>query len=201
MHIKTETRLNWGITLPFDEDYVTYVWFDALINYISGIAYGSEENLFSQFWPQVTHLIGKDILTTHTVYWPTMLKAIGLTPPKMVFAHGWWTIEGKKMSKSAGNTIAPDEVINKLGSDVLRLWVAAEDYRDDIRISPEIMRGCPNACRFCHATVLYRPGRLKQLRFIDSEVRTLVDAPDTGRSPSHRSRRGISGASTALCGT
>jgi methionyl-tRNA synthetase len=93
---RPKKRLRWGIEIPFDTDYVTYVWFDALINYVSGIGYGSGENAFSHFWPQAIHLIGKDILTTHTVYWPTMLQGIGLTPPGMVFAHGWWTVEGKR---------------------------------------------------------------------------------------------------------
>jgi methionyl-tRNA synthetase len=118
--------LKWGIDIPFDTDYVTYVWFDALINYISGIDYGSEENLFSQFWPQTTHLIGKDILTTHTVYWPTMLKAIGLPPPKMVFAHGWWTIEGKKMSKSLQNAVEPNRLIDTYGVDAVRYFLMRE---------------------------------------------------------------------------
>jgi methionyl-tRNA synthetase len=118
--------LKWGIEIPFDAEYVTYVWFDALINYISGIDYGSEKDLFSQFWPQATHLIGKDILTTHTVYWPTMLKAIGLPPPKMVFAHGWWTIEGKKMSKSLQNVVEPNRLIDTYGVDAVRYFLMRE---------------------------------------------------------------------------
>jgi methionyl-tRNA synthetase len=123
---RPKKRLKWGIEIPFDTEYVTYVWFDALINYISGIGYGSVENLFSQFWPQATHLIGKDILTTHTVYWPTMLRAIGLTPPKMVFAHGWWTIEGKKMSKSLQNVVEPNLLIDTYGVDAVRYFLMRE---------------------------------------------------------------------------
>jgi len=123
---RPKKRLNWGIEIPFDTDYVTYVWFDALINYISGIGLGSENNHFYQFWPEAIHLIGKDILTTHTVYWPTMLKAIGLIPPKMVFAHGWWTIEGKKMSKSLQNVVEPNSLIDTYGVDAVRYFLMRE---------------------------------------------------------------------------
>jgi len=123
---RPKKRLRWGIEIPFDTDYVTYVWFDALINYVSGIGYGSGGNSFSQFWPEAVHLIGKDILTTHTVYWPTMLRAIGLTPPKMVFAHGWWTIEGKKMSKSLQNVVEPNRLIDTYGVDAVRYFLMRE---------------------------------------------------------------------------
>jgi methionyl-tRNA synthetase len=123
---RPKKRLKWGIEIPFDTNYVTYVWFDALINYVSGIGFGSENNHFYQFWPEAIHLIGKDILTTHTVYWPTMLKAIGLTPPKMVFAHGWWTIEGKKMSKSLQNVVEPNCLIDTYGTDAVRYFLIRE---------------------------------------------------------------------------
>ncbi len=119
-------RLNWGIEIPFDPEYVTYVWFDALINYVSGIGYNSEGNQFSDFWPEAVHLIGKDILTTHTVYWPTMLKGVGLTPPKMVFAHGWWTVDGKKMSKSLQNVVEPNRLIDTYGVDAVRYFLMRE---------------------------------------------------------------------------
>jgi methionyl-tRNA synthetase len=123
---RPKKRLSWGIEIPFDTDYVTYVWFDALINYVSGIGYGSEGNQFSTFWPEAIHLIGKDILTTHTVYWPTMLRASGLTPPKMVFAHGWWTVEGKKMSKSLQNVVEPNRLIDLYGVDAVRYFLVRE---------------------------------------------------------------------------
>lgn len=122
-------RLGWGIPLPFDSDYVTYVWFDALINYISAIGYLSEEEgkeRFSTLWPSAVHLIGKDILTTHAVYWPTMLKALGLDPPHTIFAHGWWTIEGKKMSKSLHNVVEPHRLIDQYGADALRYFLLRE---------------------------------------------------------------------------
>src|SRR3990172_8764281 len=123
---RPKRRLSWGIELPFDRDYVTYVWFDALINYVTGIGYGSEENSFSGFWSGAVHLIGKDILTTHTVYWPTMLKGIGLDPPQTVFAHGWWTVEGKKMSKSLQNVVEPNRLINTYGVDAFRYFLMRE---------------------------------------------------------------------------
>jgi len=123
---RPKKRLKWGIEIPFDTDYVTYVWFDALINYVSGIGYGSGENSFSDYWPQAIHLIGKDILTTHTVYWPTMLQGIGLSPPKMVFAHGWWTVEGKKMSKSLQNVVEPNRLIDTYGVDAVRYFLMRE---------------------------------------------------------------------------
>jgi methionyl-tRNA synthetase len=123
---RPKKRLSWGIEIPFDTDYVTYVWFDALINYVSGIGYGSEGNLFSTFWPQALHFIGKDILTTHTVYWPTMLRGSGLPPPKTVFAHGWWTIEGKKMSKSLQNVVEPNRLIDLYGVDAVRYFLMRE---------------------------------------------------------------------------
>jgi len=123
---RPKKRLGWGIEIPFDKDYVTYVWFDALLNYISGIGYGSEQNHFSAFWPEALHLIGKDILTTHTVYWPTMLAGVGLRPPRMVFAHGWWTIEGKKMSKSLQNVVEPNRLIDTYGVDAVRYFLMRE---------------------------------------------------------------------------
>ncbi|HSB51402.1 MAG TPA: class I tRNA ligase family protein, partial [Dissulfurispiraceae bacterium] len=99
-------RLSWGIPLPFNEDFVTYVWFDALVNYYSATRYlapplreGAAEGEGPGWWPASHHLVGKDILTTHAVYWSTMLMALGLALPENIFAHGWWTVEGKKMSK------------------------------------------------------------------------------------------------------
>jgi methionyl-tRNA synthetase len=123
---RPKKRLNWGIEIPFDPDYVTYVWFDALLNYISGIGYGSEESLFTRFWSEAVHIIGKDILTTHAVYWPTMLRAAGLPPPKTVFAHGWWTVEGKKMSKSLQNVVEPNRLIDTYGVDAVRYFLMRE---------------------------------------------------------------------------
>ncbi|MFA7230783.1 MAG: methionine--tRNA ligase [Victivallaceae bacterium] len=123
---RPKTRLAWGIELPFDQDYVCYVWFDALINYISGVGYRQHDETFKKWWPASYHLIGKDILTTHTVYWPTMLKAMGVELPRTVFAHGWWLTGRDKMSKSLGNVVNPMEMIQKYGVDAFRYFLMAE---------------------------------------------------------------------------
>jgi methionyl-tRNA synthetase len=98
--------LKWGIPLPHDPDHVVYVWIDALSNYITALGYASaDETRFKEFWPADVHVIGKEILWFHTVYWPAMLIALGLPLPKKVYAHGWWTSGGRKMSKSLGNFV------------------------------------------------------------------------------------------------
>ncbi len=123
---RPKSRLNWGIELPFDSDYVCYVWFDALINYISGVGYLQDEDKFNRWWPASYHLIGKDILTTHTVYWPTMLKAMHLPMPKTIFAHGWWLSGRDKMSKSMGNVVDPMDMIDRYGVDAFRYFLLSE---------------------------------------------------------------------------
>ena len=123
---RPKSRLSWGIELPFDTDYVCYVWFDALINYISAIGYGSDQAKFEKWWSVAHHIVGKDILTTHTVYWPTMLHAIGLPMPQSIFAHGWWMSGAMKMSKSLGNVIDPMYMIEVFGVDAFRYCLMAE---------------------------------------------------------------------------
>ena len=123
---RPKSRLAWGIELPFDPDYVCYVWFDALLNYVSGVGYLQDDATFEKWWPASYHLIGKDILTTHTVYWPTMLHAMGLPLPKTVFAHGWWLTGNTKMSKSLGNVVNPMDMIDKAGVDAFRYFLLAE---------------------------------------------------------------------------
>ncbi|UCC79940.1 MAG: methionine--tRNA ligase [Candidatus Zixiibacteriota bacterium] len=122
---RPKARLSWGIELPFDRQYVCYVWFDALINYISAIGYLSDDKKFESWWPAV-HLIGKDILTTHAVYWPCMLKAMDLPQPKTIFAHGWWLVGETKMSKSLGNVVKPLQLADKYGVDAFRYFLMRE---------------------------------------------------------------------------
>src|SRR3990170_1378829 len=123
---RPKSRLSWGIPLPFDNEYVTYVWFDALVNYISVPGYLTDMDRFNKWWPADFHLIGKDILTTHSVYWSTMLKALEIEPPKTIFAHGWWTVEGEKMSKSRGNVVNPFDIIREFGVDQFRYFLMRE---------------------------------------------------------------------------
>ena len=127
---RPKQRLSWGIPLPFDDSFVTYVWFDALLNYYSATQYLAPahiSHLTSEvWWPPDHHLIGKDILTTHAVYWSTMLLALGWELPKNIFAHGWWTVDGKKMSKSLGNVVDPHTVVDEYGADALRYFLFRE---------------------------------------------------------------------------
>ncbi len=123
---RPKSRLTWGIELPFDANYVTYVWFDALVNYISAAGYLTDEAAFSKWWPADVHLIGKDILTTHCVYWSTMLKAMQLEIPRTIFAHGWWTVNGEKMSKSRGNVVDPYSIVDEFGVDQFRYFLLRE---------------------------------------------------------------------------
>ena len=123
---RPKSRLNWGIELPFDSGYVTYVWFDALINYITAPGFLDDNISFDKYWPANMHLIGKDILTTHTVYWPTMLMSAGIELPKTIFAHGWWLMGDEKMSKSSGNVINPMDLIDDYGVDPVRYYLMRE---------------------------------------------------------------------------
>ena len=120
---RPKSRLAWGIEIPFAPDYVTYVWFDALLNYVSAIEYGGESDAFDRWWPHCHHLIGKDILTTHAVYWTTMLLAMEVPLPKSIIAHGWWMLSDAKMGKSVGNAIDPLDLREIYGADVIRYFL------------------------------------------------------------------------------
>ncbi|MEW6054431.1 MAG: methionine--tRNA ligase [Nitrospirota bacterium] len=125
-------RLSWGIPLPFDNGFVTYVWFDALLNYYSATQYLAPKSLQERklppdyWWPPDHHLIGKDILTTHAIYWSAMLMALEMPLPRNIFAHGWWTVEGKKMSKSFRNVVDPGKVVDEYGADPFRYFLFRE---------------------------------------------------------------------------
>jgi methionyl-tRNA synthetase len=123
---RPKSRLSWGIELPFDAEYVSYVWFDALLNYISAPGYLFDQERFEKLWPARHQLIGKDILTTHAVYWPIMLRAIGLEPPETIIAHGWWLLGEDKMSKSRGNVVSPEELTKSYGADPFRYFLIRE---------------------------------------------------------------------------
>jgi methionyl-tRNA synthetase len=117
--------LTWGIPLPFDNKFVTYVWFDALINYLTGIGYPDGPN-FKKYWAGAEHLIAKDILKPHAIYWPTMLKAMGLEPYRRLHVHGYWNVNETKMSKSIGNVIRPAELVAEFGVDPVRYFTLRE---------------------------------------------------------------------------
>jgi methionyl-tRNA synthetase len=127
---RPRARLPWGIALPFDVEYVTYVWFDALLNYITALGYHPDPARrspdFDRRWPADVHLIGKDILMTHAVYWPTMLLALGLEPARCLMAHGWWLVGGRKSSKSFRNTIDPFLLSRCYGADAFRYFMLRE---------------------------------------------------------------------------
>ena len=170
----SRTSLIWGVPMPGDEKHVLYVWVDALSNYISALGYGSEDqSLFDRYWPADVHLIGKEILWFHTVYWPCMLMSLDLPLPKQIFAHGWWVSEGRKMSKSMGNFIGLEElrgVIGHYGLDALRYyllraapfgsdldWQADELHRSYLELANVLGNGLNRVLKM---TAKYRDGVL-----------------------------------------
>ncbi|MEK7702520.1 MAG: methionine--tRNA ligase [Nitrospirota bacterium] len=166
---RPKSRLAWGIPIPFDPGYVTYVWFDALVNYISMRGYGADA---LTGWPADIHLVGKDILTTHAVYWSTMLMALDLPLPKKLFAHGWWTVDGEKMSKSRGNVVNPHDVIDKVGVEPFRYFLLREvPFGDDGNFSHDAL------------TDRYNSDLANDLGNLVSRTLTLIEKFSGGASP------------------
>ncbi|MBI4482342.1 MAG: methionine--tRNA ligase [Acidobacteria bacterium] len=122
----SRTSFRWGIPVPTDAHHIIYVWFDALTGYLSGLGFGGDERRVRKYWPAQVQLVGKDILRFHAVYWPAFLMAAGLEPPCQILAHGWWMVEGQKMSKSRGNVIEPFRFIEAASSDSLRYFLVRE---------------------------------------------------------------------------
>lgn len=142
---RPKSRLTWGIELPFDENYVTYVWFDALINYLTGIGY-PDGNRYEEFWSVAEHVIAKDILKPHAIYWPTMLLAMGVPLYKKLHVHGYWNIDNTKMSKSIGNVVRPKEMVEEYGVDTFRYFVLREmSFGLDSSFSSEAIIGRQNS--------------------------------------------------------
>jgi len=184
----SRASFKWGISVPNDPQHVIYVWFDALINYVSGLGQpdgGSE--LYKKFWPADVHLIGKDILRHHAIYWPAFLLAADVSLPKTVFAHGWWTVEGEKMSKSFGNIVDPYEMIETYGLDQFRYFLLREvpfgldgDFSRDAvkgRINSELANDLGNLLGRAQGMCLkYFSGKLKDLDSIEGIDEKLIEA-------------------------
>ena len=143
----SRASLDWGIPVPGDPDHTMYVWLDALTNYISGAGFpDTESDTWRTYWPADLHMVGKDILRFHAVYWPAFLMAAGVEPPTRVFAHGWWTIEGEKMSKSLGNAIDPHHIVARYGLDAVRYFLLrALPFGSDGDFSHQAIVGRMNA--------------------------------------------------------
>lgn len=142
----SRTSISWGVPLPWDDRHVAYVWFDALFNYCTGVGYGEDPARFDRYWPADYHLIGKDILRFHAVYWPAMLMSAGLAPPKCVFAHGFLLVGGEKMSKTGANQIAPSELVADFGVDGFRYhFMVDQKFGPDGDFSYEAMAARYNA--------------------------------------------------------
>ena len=150
----SRTNFSWGVPVPDSKGHVVYVWFDALTNYLTSLGFPGKGENFAKFWPADIHLVGKDILRFHAVYWPAFLMSAGLPLPKTVFAHGWWTVEGEKMSKSLGNVVDPYQVVEEFNSEIFRYFLLREipfgqdgDYsRKSLvgRINGELVNGLGN---------------------------------------------------------
>lgn len=183
---RPKSRVTLGVELPFDSEFVVYVWFDALINYLSNLGWPNDQQRFEQWWPNTYHLMAKDIIKTHCIHWPCMLKALGINPPKACLVHGYWVGEGNvKMSKTIGNVVAPSEIIEKFGADTLRFYMAKNMHSIDSPISHELISVCHNGELGNNLGNLYSrvvkfaakvfDGKVPQIGAIESREQELLD--------------------------
>jgi methionyl-tRNA synthetase len=179
-------KISWGVPVPWDPSHVFYVWFDALLNYVTALAFGRDgEDVTETFWPADVHLIGKDILKFHAVYWPALLMAAGLELPKRLFVHGFLLMDGEKMSKSLGNVLDPFEVMERFGTDALRFYCCREvSFGQDgsvstagfeTRYESELANDYGNlASRTLAMLARYRDGRVPEAP-VDTELAAVFD--------------------------
>jgi len=181
----SRSTFDWGIKLPWDDEHVVYVWFDALLNYITAAGYGYDEKKFAELWP-ATHIVGKDILRFHAVIWPAMLMAAGIEVPKQVFGHGWLLVGGEKMSKSKLTGIAPNDITDTFGSDAFRFYfMSAISFGQDgsfswedlsARYTAELANGFGNlASRTIAMITKYFDGRVPQPAELTPADKAIVD--------------------------
>ncbi len=182
----SRTSLQWGIPLPWDERHVTYVWFDALTNYITAVGYGSDPERFAEWWPVDYHLIGKDIIRQHCVYWPAMLLSAGLEPPRGWAVGGWLLVDGAKMSKTDGNVVDPLDLIDEVGVDGFRYYVlTAAAYGNDGDFSYDGLIG------------IYNSDLANNLGNLVSRVTTVVASKCGGIAPAPRADSPLAAAAAA----
>jgi methionyl-tRNA synthetase len=173
------SRLTWGIPLPFDENFVTYVWFDALINYLTGIGYPDGPD-FEKYWSEAEHVIAKDILKPHAIYWPTMLQSMGITPYKRLHVHGYWNVDETKMSKSLGNVIRPGDLVEEYGVDTVRYFLLREmSFGRDSSFSTEALEGRRNSDLANDVGNLFSRALTMLTKYADSTVPVLDKATVT----------------------
>ncbi len=183
----SRTTFDWGIKVPGDEKHVMYVWLDALANYITAVGYPDTTGDFAKYWPADLHMVGKDILRFHTVYWPAFLMAAKLPLPRRVFAHGWWTVEGEKMSKSLGNVVKPADLIDTYGLDQTRYFLMREipfgndgDFSKRAmaqRINVDLANGYGNLCQRVFSMIQkYHDGQLPAPDALSDEDHALLNA-------------------------
>jgi methionyl-tRNA synthetase len=184
----SRVTLKWGIPFPEHSGHVVYVWLDALTNYVSALGFGSSETgLYERYWPADLHLVGKDILRFHCVYWPAFLMSAGLPPPRTVYCHGWWLRDEKKMSKSVGNVVRPDPLIERFGADALRYFLLREmnfgldsNFSDEaflLRYNGDLANGLGNAAsRVLAMSRRYFGGHSPAERCADNDLKGTAEA-------------------------